>query len=501
MKQRLIRNAVIKALSIGWGLIVSLLLTPFLIRSLGNEAYGIWILATSFSAASGYLSLLDFGVQTSIVKFVAEHHARLEFKALNEVVSAAFLLFTGLGGIGAAGLSAFAGLFLIRVFHIPAHLADAARLLLWLLAAQTLFEFPGFIFSAVLEGLQRYDLLSFIEMGRLAIYALLVFVLLSWGYGVIALGLVTLLIAIARAAVMGLACRRLLPSLHFVWRQRRETYRQILRFSGKIFALRINAVIYNQMDKIIIGALLTSTLLTDYDIANKVNKLVLTSLTLINPLMIPAASQLKAQEDDIRLQELFLKGTKYTIALCLPLAIFAIVLAEPIIRCWIGPAYVHDAGITRLYLLYLLYTAATAVGYNMMIGMGQIGPLLGIQSAITAINLIASVVLVNFVGLSGVIWGTLIGNALGWYPYMRHFLSTLDITWERFWREVVWRTYPLAALFAAFLYAVSWLYVPHNLMEIAAMGGAGLAIYAGLFYWLSLDNAERVAFRAAIMRT
>jgi O-antigen/teichoic acid export membrane protein len=299
---------------------------------------------------------------------------------------------------------------------------------------------------------------------------------------------------------MVLLSYRLLPTLHLVWRLGWKVYQHILSFSSQIFILRINAVVYNQMDKAIIGALLISTLLTDYDIANKIQSLVLASLTLTSSLMVPAASQLDAIQDETQLQELFVKGTKYTIALCLPAAIFTLVFAEAIIRYWIGPDYVHDAGITRLYLVYLFYLPITVVGYNMMIGMNRVQPLIRTQIATTLVNLAVSVVLVNSVGMAGVIWGTLIGNALTLYPYLRHFLTTLKVPWARFWNESLRPTYSVALLFALLLYAVVRRQAIGSLTELAALGSGGLVVYGGLFFALGLGSAERRALLTAILR-
>src|SRR5512142_389624 len=213
MKRRLVLNTFLNALGTGWGFLISLALTPFLIHVLGREAYGTWILVTSFSVVSGYLSLLDFGFQTSIVKFVAEHHARGETDALHQVIGAGLYLFAIIGAVAAVALFLFAQLFLTRVFSIPPDLAGVTRLLLDLLAVQVLFEFPGLIFSGILEGLQRYDLLRGIEITRLGLYALILVVLLLSGYGLIALGVTTLFIAIIRILVLGWLTWRLLPGL------------------------------------------------------------------------------------------------------------------------------------------------------------------------------------------------------------------------------------------------------------------------------------------------
>lgn len=497
MKRTLTRNTIINMLNVGWGLAFALILPPFVIRTLGKETYGIWVLVTSFSVLTGYLSVLDLGLQTAIVKYVAEHHARAEYTLLNQLVGNALTAYLLLGSLSGIGLALFAT-FGLQVFHIPPQLVATTRLLLYILSVQVFFEFPGLAFSGVLEGLQRYDALRLIDMLRLLIYALLVFFALARGYGVIALGLITALMMIGRVIVMQVISKRLLPSLSFAVRFDGQTIRHILGFTGKILVIRINAVIYNQMDKAIIGILLISTLLTDYDIANKIHSLVLTSLSLISALLVPTASGLAAQANQAGLRKLFLRATKYTAALCLPTTIGAMLLAKYIIRYWIGPEYVYNTGLTQLFLIYLLFTVLVPVGQNMMIGMDQFAPMLLILVITTIINLVFSIVLTYFVGIAGVVLGTLIGTALAAYPYLRHFLSILQISWGDFTKQVLLRTYPQALLCAAVLFLVVQIRAPGNLLEVAVWGGGTELFYLFLFGLSGLEIDERQTIVAQV---
>src|SRR5207244_421661 len=75
MMLRLARNTAANVVGLGVSIAVTLVMTPFLIRTLGRESYGLWVLVMSFSVLLGFLSLLDLGIQSSVVRFVAEHNA------------------------------------------------------------------------------------------------------------------------------------------------------------------------------------------------------------------------------------------------------------------------------------------------------------------------------------------------------------------------------------------------------------------------------------------
>lgn len=53
--------------------VVGILLTPFILRYIGASQYGIYI---TIGALVGTISLLDFGLNSTIVRFVAKYRQR-----------------------------------------------------------------------------------------------------------------------------------------------------------------------------------------------------------------------------------------------------------------------------------------------------------------------------------------------------------------------------------------------------------------------------------------
>jgi O-antigen/teichoic acid export membrane protein len=495
MRRRFALTTFLNALGACVNLLISLLMIPLMLRTLGTEAYGVWVLVTTFSVASGYLSLLDFGIQSSIVKFVAEHYGRQELGAINQIFSIGIYLFGGIGLLAAVALTFFAKNLLTQIFNIPSGLVEMTRLLLYFLAVQTLVEFPALIFSALLDGLQRYDLQRLIQIGQVVLSSMMLVALLLSGYGLLSLGLTMLVMAICRLLVMVILARRLLPRLRLVLNFDAKLLHKVAAFSAQIFLIRLNAIIYNTKDKTIIGASLISTMLTGYDIAHKMRNIAMIPLSFITPQVVPITARLNAVGDQARLQELFLMGTKYQLALCLPVVVSVMVLSESFVSTWIGPDYAFTANLARLFASYILLDAVVVVGYNIIIGMDRVKPLLLIQTiTTTTINLILSIILTPRLGVAGVIWGTLIGTACSVGPYLWLYFSVLDIAWARFWREVLWPAYFPAALFAGLLYGVTRFLMPNNLWTLAGLGLSGLIVYALLFSILSMNHAERKMF-------
>ena len=94
-KQRLLRNRLFNSLSWVSGLLVQLLMIPFLVSRLGMGGFGIYSLLVSII---GYSLLFDLGLGQGVIKFVAEMKARGDVQALSRSVNAALWVQTLLGG-------------------------------------------------------------------------------------------------------------------------------------------------------------------------------------------------------------------------------------------------------------------------------------------------------------------------------------------------------------------------------------------------------------------
>ncbi len=70
--------------------VVGLILTPFIINSLGKNEYGVY---TTVGALVGTLSLLDFGLNNTIIRFVAKYKAEKDKKGEENFLATVLLLY------------------------------------------------------------------------------------------------------------------------------------------------------------------------------------------------------------------------------------------------------------------------------------------------------------------------------------------------------------------------------------------------------------------------
>ena len=93
-------GAILSYVSIIASTLISLVYTPFMIRSLGQSEYGLYSL---ISSVIGYLTLLDLGFGNAIVVYTAKYRAQKKYEEEKKLHGMFFIIFCIIGLIAGIG--------------------------------------------------------------------------------------------------------------------------------------------------------------------------------------------------------------------------------------------------------------------------------------------------------------------------------------------------------------------------------------------------------------
>jgi O-antigen/teichoic acid export membrane protein len=407
-RRKILKGSVSNVLRIIISMAIAMVLPPLLVHRLQPAEYGAWVLILQ---CSGYITLLDFGLQTAVGKFVAEYDAVNDRQSSSRVLSSSFLILLISGLIGAAVISVITWR-VPQLFHqMPVYLVGDVRLGILIIGLSTAILLPFGAFSAVFTGLQRYGfptLLSIVckILSSAGIAALLLMhgklVQLCW-----VIGAFNLVAAVGQ--FIGWK-RYASDRLDFGWRMAdRAISSRLVKYGGILSIWLIAGLLVSGLDMVIIGHYDFKNA-GYYGIAAAVSNFVLLIIGgVFNPL-VPAVSSLQAGENRLKVGELTLRSTRYcSLLLCL----FGLPLsfgAYPLLKLWLGHEYaIHSAiflqmlilgnAIRQLALPYSLAVVAT--------GKQHLATIAGVAEALT--NICLSLYLVQRVGAIGVAIGTVVG--------------------------------------------------------------------------------------------
>jgi len=388
-------------------MVVMLVSLPLLLRGLGAEAFGTWVLLQTFSAVNGWLSLADAGVGIATTRLVSEHASLDDSESTRRSIASGMTLFLALGFVGALAVATVGPILLPTLFNTPDSLVHALRVATVFYAMQIFIEFVTEGAEACLEGLQRVDVSRAVDAVRRTCVAAAACTVANTSGSLSSVaaascagsivGLVAGVILLRRAA--GRFAR---PSF--------KVTRGLMRYGRTVAILQPLGVLHRTMDRIIVGAIIGPEAVTLVEIATQLQTGAEAVLSATSYAVVPSASWLQARADTRSLRDLLELGTKYSLLATSGVVAMGVLFAAPFVHLWVKPEYHDAAGLAMVALLYVAVTGPIQVGSNLLVGIGRAGEVVKAAVLAVLVNLIASVILVHAIGIVGCFIGSLIGT-------------------------------------------------------------------------------------------
>ncbi|HUF18225.1 MAG TPA: oligosaccharide flippase family protein [Thermoanaerobaculia bacterium] len=326
--------------------IVSLWITPFLLRNVGTSDYGLWLVASQIIA---YLLLLDFGLLALVPREIAYNDSETaDASNLSRYVSDIWRLL--LWQTPVVGLVCVGGWLLL-----PEEWARLEGPLIPVLVGFVIL-FPARIFQSVLQGLQDLAYVGKIQIAVWSLSIVTTVLLVLAGYGLYGLSIGWLV----GQMVIGPACyvriRSRFPRVldrspeRPAWSRTKDH----LRRGFWVHINQIGQILLSGTDILIIGWLFGPAAVVPYAITGKLVVLLGQQPGLLVQTAGPALSQLRGTGDRKRIGDVC--GALALGVIVLSGAVFCVVAAvnEPFVSAWVGSEQYGGTLLTMLLLTTML---------------------------------------------------------------------------------------------------------------------------------------------------
>lgn len=387
-------------------LVLGIITTPYIIHSLGNDLYAILSLVGVFI---GYLSILDLGLGLSIIKYIAEDHAKSDYKGLEKLIGTALVLYLLVGFLGLVVTFLFTNLIVNKFLQIPPEIIPTAITVFYISGIGFLVNMILTVFNAIPNALQRMDISNSrsIFFGVINTLGLLLFLSLNQGLVIIVVWnvLVSLIASLAFFRIV----KKLLPDVIFKPQFDIPVFLKLTKFGGYKLIGNIAGQLVFQIDKLLIGFFYPISTVTFYAVPNVLVQKGLTLMLNVNNAIFPAMSQSLTLNDLPRTQSLYIRMNKIIVLMLFPVMAFLFVSSYDILQVWVGQEYALNGSLT-LKILSLAYfiAAVSAPGVVATDAAGK-PKLSAIFASISAIiNLIVAFLLIPKLGIEGAAFAQLI---------------------------------------------------------------------------------------------
>ena len=480
--RRVFGNAAVLAIAQVSGILVSLLLTPYILTKIGIENWGLWILIGSVLA---YVGLLQLGLGRGTIRFIAFHAERDELEIVRRIVSYGVVWHLAVLVV----LTPVA--WLVAQFVLP-HLSISSAMLgtvrnVFLLTF--LYAFLGGTLrplASLVIGLERMWLTSIATIGSQVVYAFGVVGLLRRGAGLYALPVASLLSLIVLGGAYYLTGRHLIGRVFGnPLALDRAVRRDLLRFGSWFQVTNLSRVVNNQTDSILIATFVNVRSVGYYGIGDKIAQLVrIVPLAMLPPLL-PALTGIHAQGDEKRIARTVLNSSRMLGLLTIGATGFVLAATPLLMTVWLGRSYPNVATIAAMLVFAYALNNLTGVGTTTVAAVGI--PRVESEYAVLGmtVNIGATLALAPFFGLYGVVGGTVIGIALCSVYFIWRFHRLMGLAlWEYFgsWASRLFAATLLPTIAAYLVRSV----LPASVGEHRGQGALALVGLAALYLVLLL---------------
>src|SRR3990172_12484411 len=255
----LIRRAII--------LPIGLAIVPIIIKFIGIEGYGVWIMIQTLLM---YSSVMDMGFSPAMTKYTAEYDGHGDHSKITQIFNTLFVVYVFLCLILFLIVFVCKGMIvdsLVRPINIPKETVSFALIISMLVfVLNMVFS----IYPSFLNGLQRMDITNKIDSASSIIKFIASILFLYLGGGIKGLAVAGGVSCIITITMYIYNCKRIAPYLTFnPFLFNLRTLKEIWGFSIYGAMNNVVAMIHLQLDKLIINYFLGVNSLALYDIAHR----------------------------------------------------------------------------------------------------------------------------------------------------------------------------------------------------------------------------------------
>ncbi|HET7928780.1 MAG TPA: oligosaccharide flippase family protein [Actinomycetota bacterium] len=368
------RNTIFGALGFLLPTAVVFLAYPAVLRHLGAEQMGVYILAISLS---GSFAFLEFGLTTVTTKLVAEAVAGGDPDRASDAVVTSTAFYLALGALGLSVLF-FAAPALAR--WTGATDTGTATRVFRIAAFLLLSTYLNNVAASVLKGLHRFDLATGQAVASSVTSWGGAVAVLAWGGGILSVAGMALassgLIVLASYAATTALCRsrgiRLMRG-----RPRARMLRGMFRLGIFMSINGLLGVLVNQVQSLVLARLLTASAVaiwgTAVQIVSKINALTSAAFEIVLPVAAELAEHSVRTQARLRmLRSIYLKALGLSLLFSIAASGALYVIAPPLIGFWLrSPIDASIVAVLRILCIGLAVNGATPVVFHLLNGIGR----------------------------------------------------------------------------------------------------------------------------------
>ena len=410
--------AILSYVNLGLTNLTGILVTPYVIKALGNQEYGLYTLIGAFV---GYLSVLDLGLNNAIIRYVAQYRVQKDEKSQENFLATSLIIYCAIAVL----LTVLGSLFYFNLDYffsksLTIEELHKAKIMLIILVFNIAFTLPGGAFTGICSGYEKFIFPRILSILKVIIRTITLIFILHFGsnsIGVVVLDTIVNLVFILTTIWYTFFKLKVKIKLH-QWDF--SFVKEIFKYSFWIFLFALVYQFQWRTGQVILGSTTNTTTVAIFGVGVMLGVYFTTFGNIINSLLLPKAVQAVYNNvsNEVLTDQMIKVGRISYLLLIYVFGAF-LLTGQDFIKLWIGelylPAYWIALSIMAVYIIpiaqgyshaildakkmlrfkslnFLLFSIVGAVlGYFLSKEFGVYGMIIGLVSAVFILQIIMNI--------------------------------------------------------------------------------------------------------------
>ena len=488
-------GAILSYIALGLNVIIGLAFTPWVIKTIGTNDYGLYTLALSVIT----LFVFDFGLSTAVTRFTAKYLAENNTEQVNNVAGIIVKLYLYLDFI----------IFLILCavwFFIPSIYSnltptelESFKVVFIISAAFSVISFPFIPLNGFLTAFEDFIQLKLCDMIHKVLIVVFLTACLLSGLGLYAL--------VSVYALSGLIV--IFIKLYFLHRYTslqinfsysdRTLLKEILQFSGWTTVCSICQRLIFNIAPTILAMFANAASVAVLGIAVTFERYTYTFANAINGLFLPKVTRI-VHDNESELINLMIRVGRLQVFIVGFLIAIYIVLGKEFISLWVGDSFSQAFLCALLLIIPSFFQLPQEIGLTAIVVKNKVKLNAIVFIIMGVVNLLLMIPFAKYYGIIGI----------GWSIFISYMVRTLGLDWILskhlgldiilFFKKTFLKQLIPISLSVMLGLSLSYFFDCKNWLSLIVAGVIFLALYFVLFYFISFNNYEKQLFKGFLIR-
>jgi O-antigen/teichoic acid export membrane protein len=360
-------SAILKVVIVG---LVYLILYKFVLAQIGIKLFGVWSLII---ATTSVVSLANFGISSSIVKFVSMYYTRNRTDLIIKLVFTSIIFIVSTYTLISI-LIYFVGTYLLHFVIEKEYLDIAISILPFSLISLIINALSG-VFNSTLDGIQKNYIKSYV-ITLSSVVLLILSILLTPKFGILGLVYAQIIQSLFVLFVSAFYYKKLFHfEFDFGWHWDRTLFKEIFNYGVKVQVSSILEMTADPIVKFLLTKFGGLAMVGYYEMASRLVKQLRGLIVSANQVIIPVISESK-ESNPGNINILYKKVFSFVLYLDIMLTTIILISAPVVSLIWIGHYESIFVNILLLSSAAFFFNISSTPAYFNFMGEGKLNDIL-----------------------------------------------------------------------------------------------------------------------------